>query len=88
MMWSKGFSADETLAAHARTRLAAEGGADEDRYSIYYGYWVGLVTRGEVQQSRATAEAFLADAAAAGTRMETAVAHRTLAPTRRPPRQA
>jgi tetratricopeptide (TPR) repeat protein len=80
MMFSKGFAADETLAAHARAReLASEGGAEEDRYSIYWGHWVGLLTRGEVQQSRATAEAFLADAAAAGKRMETAQAHRILA---------
>jgi predicted ATPase len=80
MMWSKGFAADETLAAYSRAReLAAEGGADEDRYSIYYGHWVSLVTRGKQQQSRATAEAFLADAAAAGKRMETAVARRVLA---------
>jgi class 3 adenylate cyclase/predicted ATPase len=80
MMWAKGFGADETLAAYARAReLAAEGGADEDRYAIYYGQWLGLQNRGELRQSRATAEAFLADAAAAGKRMETAVAHRALA---------
>jgi tetratricopeptide (TPR) repeat protein len=80
MMWSKGFGADETLAAFARAReLAAEGGADEDRYAIYYGQWLGLLNRGELRQPRATAQAFLADAAAAGKRMETAVAHRTLA---------
>jgi tetratricopeptide (TPR) repeat protein len=80
MMGSNGFSAHETLAGHARAReLAAGGGADEDRYSIYYGQWLGLLNRVELQQSRATAEAFLADAAAAGKRMETAVAHRTLA---------
>jgi predicted ATPase len=79
-MWSKGFAADETLAAYARAReLAAEGAADEDRYAIYYGQWLGLQNRGELRQSRATAEAFLADAAAAGKRMETAVAHRALA---------
>jgi tetratricopeptide (TPR) repeat protein len=80
MMWSKGFAADETLAAYARAReLVAEGGAGEDRYSIYYGQWLGLQNCGEPQQSRATAEAFLANAAAAGKRMETAVAHRILA---------
>ena len=80
MMWSKGFGADETLAAYARAReLAAEGGAEEDRYSVDYGQWLGLLNRGELQQSHVTAEAFLADAAAAGKRMETAVAHRILA---------
>jgi tetratricopeptide (TPR) repeat protein len=83
MMWSKGFGADEALAAYARAReLAAEGGADEDRYSVYYGQWLGLLNRAELQQSHATAEAFLADAAAAGKRMEMAVAHRILALTR------
>jgi predicted ATPase len=80
MMWSKGFGADEALSAYARAReLAAEGGADEDRYSLYYGQWLGLLNRGGLQQSRATAEAFLVDAAAAGKRMEAAVAHRILA---------
>jgi tetratricopeptide (TPR) repeat protein len=80
MMWAKGFAAEETLASHARAReLATEGGADEDRYSIYWGHWVGLLTRGQPQQSRATAEAFLADAAAAGKRMQTVQAHRILA---------
>jgi tetratricopeptide (TPR) repeat protein len=80
MMWSKGFADDETLAAYTRARdLAGEGGADEDRYSIYYGHWLGLATSGKLQQARATAEAFLADATAADKRMETAVAHRTLA---------
>jgi predicted ATPase len=80
MMWAKGFAADETLAAYAQAReLAARSSADEDRYAIYYGQWLGLHDLGALRESRATAEAFLADAAAAGKRMETAVAHRTLA---------
>jgi predicted ATPase len=52
MMWSKGFADDEALAAYTRAReLAAEGGADEDRYSIYYGHWLGLATGGKLQQA-------------------------------------
>jgi hypothetical protein len=80
MMWSKGFAADETLAAYSRAReLAAEGRANQDRYSIYYGQWLGLLNRSGLRQSRTTAEVFLADAAAVGKRMDTAVAHRMLA---------
>jgi class 3 adenylate cyclase/predicted ATPase len=59
---AKGFGAPETAAAFARARELVSGIEDtEERFSVYYGLWVGSYMRGELAPMRELSTAFLAD---------------------------
>jgi predicted ATPase len=63
MMWSKGYIAEETQAAFIRARELA--GAIEDateRFTIYFGLWLGNTGRGELDFAREIAQTFLREA--------------------------
>ena len=61
---SQGHHAHATTAAFARARdLASQIEDPPERFSAYYGMWVGSVTRAELAPAQETAEAFLRDAA-------------------------
>jgi predicted ATPase len=63
MMWSKGYIAEETKAAFARAReLAAAIDNPTERFTIYYGLFLGNLLRGELALARETAETFLREA--------------------------
>jgi predicted ATPase len=63
LMWSRGFGADESKAAFIRAReLAAAIDNATERFTIYYGLWVGNIMRGELGFAREIAETFLREA--------------------------
>ena len=67
VMLSKGYGADEAMAAFARAQNLAVGIGDADeQFSSQYGLWAGTLQRGEVGIAREIAEAFLRDAANTG----------------------
>jgi len=76
-IWAKGYQAPETSAAFARARELASREEDaSERFSAYYGLWVGHLTRGEPGPMREMAELFLREAATRPDCPETLVAHR------------
>src|SRR6516165_8616703 len=63
LIWAKGHQAPETIAAFARARELANQVEDpSQRFSAYYGLWVGHLTRGEPAPMREMAELFLREA--------------------------
>ena len=83
LMFSRGFSADESRAAFIRAReLAAAIDNPAERFAVYYGLWIGNQTRGEFGLAREIAEAFLSEAEPIGRTTERLVARRTLGTTR------
>jgi class 3 adenylate cyclase/tetratricopeptide (TPR) repeat protein len=80
---SRGTHAAETTAAFARARELAEGlDATSERFSVYYGLWVGHYVRGEIEPMRELVEAFLNDASRCKASSELSVAHRIYGVTR------
>jgi hypothetical protein len=80
---AQGHHAHATTAAFARAReLAAQLDDPPERFSAYYGVWVGSVTRAELAQAQETAEAFLKDAARRPGSPEAGIAHRSYSMTR------
>jgi len=83
LIWAKGYQAPETSAAFARAReLASRVEDTSDRFSAYYGLWVGHFNRCEPAPMRELAELFLREATAGPDCPEAVVAHRTLGTTR------
>ena len=77
LIWAKGFTAPETSAAFARARELASREEDaSERYSAYYGLWVGHANRCEPVPMREMAELFLREATAQPDCPETLIAHR------------
>ena len=63
LMFSQGFGAEESKAAFIRAReLAAAIDDPTERFTIYYGLWVGNLLRGELRLAREIAETFLREA--------------------------
>jgi tetratricopeptide (TPR) repeat protein len=83
LLAAKGYGAPETAAAFARAReLVAEIEDTDERFSVYYGLWVGSYIRGELAPMRELAAAFLADVEQRPGLPETATAHRIVGVTR------
>src|SRR5262249_6943129 len=60
LIWAKGYTASETSAAFARARELASREEDaSERFSAYYGLWIGHFARGEPASLREMAELFL-----------------------------
>jgi predicted ATPase len=77
LIWAKGHQAPETTAAFARARELANQVEDAaERFSAYYGLWVGHLTRGEPAPMREMGELFLREAAARPDCPETLIAQR------------
>src|SRR6516162_827203 len=77
LMWVKGYHAPEASAAFARARELAGGVGDaSERFSAYYGLWVGHCNRCEPAPTREMAELFLREATARPDCPEAVVAHR------------
>jgi class 3 adenylate cyclase/predicted ATPase len=77
LIWAKGYTAPETSAAFARARELASREEDAaERFSAYYGLWLGHVNRCEPEPMREMAELFLREAAARPDYPETLIAHR------------
>ncbi len=80
---SRGHHAAETSATFARARELAAGLPDAiERFSAYYGLWVGHYVRGEIAPMRELAESFLSDASSRKGSPELCVAHRCCGVTR------
>ena len=79
LLWSKGFGAEETKTAFLRAQDLAAGvdNADE-RFKIFYGLWVGNLSRGEFAVGRETAEVFRRQAENAARTTEAVVGGRML----------
>jgi hypothetical protein len=83
LIWAKGYQAPETSAAFARARELASREEDaSERFSAYYGLWVGHLNRCEPAPMREIAEVFLRDATARPNCLETLIAHRISGATR------
>jgi class 3 adenylate cyclase/predicted ATPase len=77
LIWVKGYQAPETSAAFARARELASREEDaSERFSAYYGLWVGHMNRCEPASLREMAELFLREATARPNCPEALVAHR------------
>jgi class 3 adenylate cyclase/predicted ATPase len=77
LIWAKGFSALETSAAFERAReLASQVEDASERFSAYYGLWVGHLNRGEPAPMREMAQLFLREATAGPNCPEAVIAHR------------
>ena len=74
---ARGYGAQETTAAFARAReLLAQAEDAADRFSAYYGLWVGPLTRGELAPMRDVVQALLRDCEDKPTSPEAGIAHR------------
>jgi hypothetical protein len=81
LIWAKEYQALETSAAFARARELANRVEDaSERFSAYYGLWIGHQTRCEPAPAREMAELFLSEATARPDCPEALVAHRIPAP--------
>jgi class 3 adenylate cyclase/tetratricopeptide (TPR) repeat protein len=77
LIWAKGYTAPETSAAFARARELANRVKDaSERFSAYYGLWIGHFARGDPAPMREMAKLFLSEATARPDFPETAIAHR------------
>ena len=77
LVWAKGHHAPETSAAFARARELASRVEDAaERFSVYYGLWVGHLTRCEPAPLREMAELFRREATDRPDCPETLIAHR------------
>jgi predicted ATPase len=77
LIWTKGFQAPETSTAFARARELASREEDaSERFSAYYGVWVGHMNRCEPASLREMAELFLHEATSRPNCPEAVVAHR------------
>jgi predicted ATPase len=83
LIWAKGYQAPETRAAFARAReLASQVEDVSERFSAYYGLWVGHLTRCEPAPASEMAELFLREATARPNCPEVLVGHRISGVTR------
>jgi class 3 adenylate cyclase/predicted ATPase len=79
LMWCRDFGADEPKAAFMRAReLAAVIDNATERFTIYYGLWVGNEMRGELGFAREIAETFLREADRGARTTECGFARRLL----------
>jgi len=77
LVWAKGLAAPEPSAAFARARELASREEDaSERFSAYYGLWVGHLNHCEPAPIREMAELFLSEATAMPNCPETLIAHR------------
>ncbi|PWT93767.1 MAG: hypothetical protein C5B56_00180, partial [Proteobacteria bacterium] len=82
LLHGRGMSPSETTAAFAKAReLATSIEEPAERFSAYYGLWVGPFIRGNLAQMREVAEAFMRDAERSPTLPEAGIAHRLLGTT-------
>jgi class 3 adenylate cyclase/predicted ATPase/ABC-type transport system involved in cytochrome c biogenesis ATPase subunit len=83
LVWAKGLAAPEPSVAFARARELASQAADaSERFTAYYGLWVGHLNRCETAPIREIAEVFLREATAVPNCPETVIAHRISGVTR------
>jgi predicted ATPase len=79
IMWSRGPGAEESKAAFIRAReLAAAIDNPSERFTIYYGLWIGNLQRGEFGLAREIAETFLREAKRGGRTTECGFGRRLL----------
>jgi hypothetical protein len=80
LMWSKGFSAEETRTAFARaTELAANTADFSERFAACHSQWTLAINQGEFKSARELASAFLREAEEKGRVAKAGVARRGLA---------
>jgi predicted ATPase len=83
LIWTKGWDAPETILAFERAReLASRVEDTSERFSAYYGLWVGHLRRCEPAPMREMAELFLREATARPNCPEAMIAHRISGQTR------
>jgi tetratricopeptide (TPR) repeat protein len=79
LMWSRGFGTDESKAAFIRAReLAAAIDDATERFTIYFGLWIGNTMRGELGLVREIAKTFLREAERGAWTTECGVGRRLL----------
>jgi class 3 adenylate cyclase/tetratricopeptide (TPR) repeat protein len=82
LTWSRGFGAEESKAAFIRAlELAAAIGDATERFTTYYGLWLGNTARGELGFAREIAEIFLREAEGGARTTECGFGHRLLGST-------
>ena len=79
LIWTKGYSAQETTAAFAKAvELADQTESSGDRCAGYYGVWIGALTRGEPERVREMAARFAQEIEARPASPEAIIGHRIL----------
>src|SRR5262249_32264968 len=79
LMYSRGYGAKESRAAFIRARELAVATEDAtERFTIYYGLWIGNTMGGELGFAQEIAETFLREADRGGLTTECGFAHRLL----------
>src|SRR5262249_7487374 len=79
LMFSQGYSAEESKAAFLRAReLAAVIDDATERFTIYFGLWAGNLLRGELRLAQEIAENFLREAERGARTMECGIGRRLL----------
>ena len=79
VMYSKGFSAEETRIAWARAAdLAAKSDDFSERSTVRHAQWTLAIVRGALRTAQELASTFLGEAEDAGRAVEAGVAHRSL----------
>ena len=82
LLWAHGHAAAETNAAFTRAReLASQVDNATERFSAYYGLWVGAYTRGEIGLAQEMASLFLRELESQPHLPEACVGHRILGAT-------
>src|SRR5215472_2831412 len=82
LMFSRGFGAEESKAAFIRAReFPAAFDNPTERFTIYFGLWVGNMVRGELRLAREIAETFLREAERGAGTTECGFGHRLLGST-------
>jgi predicted ATPase len=79
-MYARGFGAEEAKAAFIRARELVAAVIDDatERFTIYFGLFIGDILRGELRLARETAETFLREAARGARTTECGVGRRLL----------
>jgi tetratricopeptide (TPR) repeat protein len=79
IMYSRGFASEDAKMAFTRAQeLAAKVDNTDERFTTYYGLWVGSFSRGELGSAREAAETFRREAENEGRMTEAAVGRRIL----------
>ena len=81
VMWLKGFAAEETKAAFARSRELAAAKEGGEYFANYYSHWVRSFLSGQLREARGTAAAFLTEAEERGSPSDRSAARRWLGTT-------
>jgi tetratricopeptide (TPR) repeat protein len=79
VMFSRGFGVEQAKSAFTRAKELSTGANNlDERFTAYYGLWIGAMARGELAQARENAESLWREAESCGRITELAIGLRCL----------